>query len=187
MSPTPRPVPTTLIVVSDRAAAGTRPDATAGLLAPALAAAGFSLGATVVVPDERPRIAAAIRAAAAGGGLVLTTGGTGVAPRDVTPEATRDVVEREVPGIVEEIRRRSAERTIKALGSRAVAGTLGRALVLNLPGRPEGAVESFGFVAPVLAHLIDLLAGPVADASHAPEAPARPPSPSGHGAGRPGP
>ena len=171
MSPVPRPVPTTLIVVSDRAAAGTRPDATAGLLAPVLEARGFRLAATVVVPDERPRLAQAIRDAAAAGGLVLTTGGTGIAPRDVTPEATRDVIEREVPGLPEEIRRRSAEKTLKALGSRAVAGTLGRALVLNLPGRPAGAVEAFEFVADVLGHLVDLLAGPVADASHEPTPP----------------
>jgi molybdopterin biosynthesis enzyme MoaB len=78
------------------------------------------------------------------------------------------VIEKEVPGLVEEIRRRSAQMSIKAIGSRAVAGTLGRALVLNLPGRPEGAVEAFSFVAPVLGHLIDLLRGPVADSSHAP-------------------
>ena len=161
---------TALIVVSDRAAAGTRPDATAGLLRPVLAARGFDLEEVVVVPDERPAIAQAIRSCAATGGLVLTTGGTGVAPRDVTPEATRDVIEKEVPGVVEEIRRRSAERTLKAIGSRAVAGTVGKALVLNLPGRPEGAVEAFEFVAPVLGHLIDLLRGPVADESHRPTA-----------------
>lgn len=157
-----------LLVVSDRAAAGTRPDSTAALLAPVVAAAGFSLDDVVVVPDEIPAIVEALRARALRGGLVLTTGGTGVAPRDVTPEATRQVIEKEVPGLPEEIRRRSAASTLKALGSRAIAGTSGRALILNLPGRPEGAVEAFGFVAGVLPHLVDLLQGPVADSSHAP-------------------
>jgi molybdenum cofactor synthesis domain-containing protein len=159
---------TTLVVVSDRAAAGTRPDETAALLRPVLAAAGFDLGTVVVVPDDGPRIEEALRTAARRGGLVLTTGGTGVAPRDVTPEATRRVIEKEVPGLVEHVRARSAATHPKALGSRAVAGTAGRALVLNLPGRPEGAVEAFGFVAEVLPHLLDLLAGPVEDRSHLP-------------------
>ncbi len=164
------PLRTVLIVVSDRAAAGLRPDATAALLRPVLAAQGCDLAAVVVVPDERERIAFAIRAAAAEADLVLTTGGTGVAPRDVTPEATRDALDLEVPGLGEEMRRQSAARTPKALGSRALGGVLGRAVVVNLPGRPEGAVECFGFVAPVLAHLSALRRGPVADASHDPTA-----------------
>lgn len=164
------PLAVVLIVVSDRAAQGVRPDRTAGLLAPALAERGMRLLESVVVPDERQEIAAAIRAAAARAPVVLTTGGTGVAPRDVTPEATRDVLDLEVPGLGEELRRRSAETNVKALGSRAVGGVLGRAVVLNLPGRPEGAVECLGFVAPVLAHLVALRRGPVADASHEPRA-----------------
>ena len=162
------PIPVVLIVVSDRASAGTRPDRTADLLRPVLVDAGFALAETVVVPDERPRIAAAIRTAAARAPLVLTTGGTGVAPRDVTPEATRDVLEAEVPGLGEEMRRKSALVNPKALGSRALGGVLGRSVVLNLPGRPEGAVECFGHVVPVLAHLVALRRGPVADASHDP-------------------
>ena len=157
-----------LLVVSDRAAAGSRPDATAALLRPALAAAGFDLEDVVVVPDEGPRIVEALRARLGAFPLVLTTGGTGVAPRDVTPEATRQVLEKEVPGLVEEIRRRSAAANLKAIGSRAVAGVAGRSLVLNLPGRPEGAVEAFGFVAGVLPHLIDVLRGPVDDSAHRP-------------------
>jgi molybdenum cofactor biosynthesis protein B len=165
------PIPTVLIVVSDRASAGTRPDRTAGLLAPVLAAAGFALVETVVVPDERPRIAAALRTAAARASLVLTTGGTGVAPRDVTPEATREVLDAEVPGLGEEMRRRSAAQNPKSLGSRALGGVLGQSVVLNLPGRPEGAVECFGHVAPVLGHLVHLRRGPVADAAHDPGRP----------------
>ncbi len=172
MKPAPGPPtrrrPAALIVVSDRAAAGTRPDETAALLLPLLSAAGFDLADVVVVPDEVDRIEDALRAQALKGRLVLTTGGTGVAPRDVTPEATRRVIEKEVPGIAEEIRRRSAERNLKALGSRALSGTAGRSLVVNLPGRPAGAVEAFGFVAGVLPHLVDLLSGPVPDDSHDP-------------------
>jgi molybdenum cofactor synthesis domain-containing protein len=156
------------VVVSDRAAAGARPDATEALLRPALSAAGFDLVETVVVPDEADRIEAALRTLVARGGLVLTTGGTGVAPRDVTPEATRRVIEKEVPGLAEHVRARSAETNLKALGSRSLAGVAGRALVLNLPGRPEGAVEALGFVAGALGHLIDLVGGPVPDGSHDP-------------------
>lgn len=168
MPTTPRRHRTALLVVSDRAAAGTRPDATAALLRPALAERGFDLEEVVVVPDEIPRIVEALRARVGRFGLLLTTGGTGVAPRDVTPEATRLVIEKEVPGLAEEIRRQSVAVNLKALGSRALAGTVGTSLVLNLPGRPEGAVEAFSFVAAALGHLIDLLGGPVSDASHAP-------------------
>lgn len=161
---------TVLIVVSDRAAQGLRQDATAELLRPALAEQGCDLVEVVVVADERGPIAAAIRAAAAHAALVLTTGGTGVALRDVTPEATRDVLDVEVPGLGEEMRRRSAVLTPMALGSRALGGVVGRAVVLNLPGRPAGALECFGFVAPALAHLAALRRGPVEDASHDPSA-----------------
>ena len=170
MSIPPRRYATVLFVVSDRAAAGTRPDATAALLRPVLAAARFDLAEVVVVPDERPLIAAGLRARVDRFALLLTTGGTGVAPRDVTPEASLDVIERPVPGLVEEIRRRSAASNPKAIGSRAVAGVVSRSLVLNLPGRPEGAVEAFGFVASVLPHLLDLLLGPVPDVTHTPGA-----------------
>jgi molybdenum cofactor synthesis domain-containing protein len=159
---------TALLVVSDRAASGARPDATTDLLRPALAAAGFDLDEAVVVPDEADRIEEALRARIGRCDLLLTTGGTGVAPRDVTPDATRRVLEREVPGLCEEIRRRGAASNPKAIGSRAVAGAAGTTLVLNLPGRPAGAVESFGVVAGVLPHLIDLLHGRAGDASHAP-------------------
>jgi molybdenum cofactor synthesis domain-containing protein len=156
----------TLIVVSDRAASGERADETAALLGPELERAGFVLARVEVVPDERARIAAALAAAAARTPVVLTTGGTGVGPRDVTPEATRDVLDLEIPGLAEVMRRRSLESTIHAVGSRAVAGAVGRALVLNLPGRPRGAVECFAAVAPALPHLVAVRRGPVDDASH---------------------
>jgi molybdenum cofactor synthesis domain-containing protein len=155
-------------VVSDRAASGERPDATADALREALAGAGFDLEDVLVVPDEAPRIVDALRVRVGRYDLVLTTGGTGVAPRDVTPEATREVIEKEVPGLAEEMRRRGATTNPRAIGSRAVAGVARSSIVLNLPGRPQGAVESFGFVAPVLGHLVDLLRGRAGDASHAP-------------------
>ena len=157
---------TTVIVVSDRAASGERADETAEQLRPVLAEARFDLVDVVVVPDERAAIGAAIRAAAAVTPLVLTTGGTGVSDRDVTPEATRDVVEFEIPGLGEAMRAGSLALTIHAVGSRATAGALGRAIVVNLPGRPKGAIECFGFVAKALPHLVSVRRGPVADASH---------------------
>lgn len=164
------PTPCILFVVSDRAARGERADRTAELLRPLLVGAGFDLVDVAVVPDERELLADALRDACTRAGLVLTTGGTGVAARDVTPEATRDVLEIEIPGLGEAMRRRSLETTSKALGSRAVAGARGRAIVLNLPGRPEGAVECLGTVLEALPHLVALRRGPVDDASHEPEA-----------------
>jgi len=157
-----------LVVVSDRAASGERADRTADLLRPALGDAGFEVLRVVIVPDERAQIAMALRHAAAEAALVLTTGGTGVAPRDVTPEATRDVIDYEIPGLGEAMRSGSARRTVHAWGSRALAGVFGRSLVVNLPGRPEGALECFQILAPVLPHLVSVRRGPVSDESHAP-------------------
>ena len=161
-------IQTTLLVISDRAATGERADLTADALRPVLLERGFVLAEVGIVPDERAEIAAAIRAAAAHSALVLTTGGTGVSARDVTPEATRDVIEYEIPGLGEEMRRQSLGKTPHALGSRALGGVLGPAVVLNLPGRPGGAVECFGFVAAALPHLSAVRRGPVSDQSHLP-------------------
>jgi molybdenum cofactor synthesis domain-containing protein len=160
--------PAVLLVISDRAARGERRDETEALLRPVLAEAGFDLAPARVVPDEADAIAAALTEAAATARLVLTTGGTGVGPRDVTPEATRRVLDLELPGLGEEMRRQSVETTIKALGSRALGGVRGRAVVLNLPGRPAGAVECFRAVAGALGHLIALRQGPVSDDAHTP-------------------
>lgn len=160
------PWPTALLVVSDRAARGERADETADALRPVLAAHGFDLTHLGVVPDERGAIAAAIESAARDHAAVFTTGGTGVARRDVTPEATRDVLDLEVPGLGESMRAKSLAITPHALGSRALGGFVGAALVLNLPGRPSGAIECFLFVAPALSHLIRVRRGPVPDASH---------------------
>lgn len=152
-----------VLTVSDRSSRGERADATGPALRDALSALGFEVTLAPAVADERREIAARLKELAAEHDLVVTTGGTGLGPRDVTPEATRDVIDREAPGFAEEMRRRSVAATPRAILSRATAGTIGRALVLNLPGSPTGAVECLGFVAPVLAHAVKVLGGGVRD------------------------
>ena len=159
-------IETAILVVSDRAATGERADETAEALRPVLEAAGFRVQAVQVVPDDREQLAKALVEQATWYPLVLTTGGTGIAPRDVTPEATRDVLDFEIPGLAEEMRRQSVYRTIHAVGSQAVAGVRGRAVIVNLPGRPKGALECFGFIAKALPHLVALRRGPVSDETH---------------------
>ena len=147
-----------MLTVSDGVSEGTREDRSGELLDELLRAEGFEVERRIV-PDDRDTIAAAIVDLAGRSQLVLTTGGTGLAPRDVTPEATRDVLEREAPGLAEAIRADSAARTPHALLSRGVAGTRGSALVVNLPGSTGGCRDGFAVLGPLLPHALELLAG----------------------------
>lgn len=148
-----------VVTVSDGVAAGVREDASGATLEARLLALGLVVD-RVVVPDERDEIAEAIRAGARDHELVLTTGGTGLTPRDVTPQATQRVIDHEVPGLAEAMRAAGRASTPLADLSRGVVGVLGRALVANLPGSPRGAIESFAALEPVLEHAFETLAGP---------------------------
>jgi molybdenum cofactor synthesis domain-containing protein len=147
-----------VLTVSDGVHAGEREDASGDLLESLLRADGFDV-VRRVVPDERETIAAAIAELAGDSLLVLTTGGTGFAPRDVTPEATASVIEREAPGIAEAIRSDALERTPHALLSRGLAGLRGATLVVNLPGSPGGCRDGFAVLQPALRHGLELAAG----------------------------
>jgi molybdopterin adenylyltransferase len=148
-----------ILTISDRSARGERADLSGPALADFVHARGWSAPLADVVPDDRLTIASTLTAWCARGDLdvILTTGGTGFAPRDVTPEATRDMIEREAPGLAEAIRAGSLKVTAHAMLSRAVAGIRGRTLIINLPGSPKGAVESLQVVADVLEHAVQLL------------------------------
>ena len=147
-----------VLTVSDGVAAGSREDRSGDLLAELLSGDGFEVEREVV-PDERDEVAAAIERLAGEARLVLTTGGTGVAPRDVTPEATRSVLDREAPGIAEAIRADARAKTPHGLLSRGVAGVRGHTLVVNLPGSTGGCRDGFAVLRPALRHALDLLAG----------------------------
>ena len=153
-----------VITVSDRCWRGEREDRSGPAVCELLAAAGYALEPLGLVPDEADRIAEAlIEAAAADIALIVTTGGTGFAPRDVTPEATLRVCERLTPGIPEAMRAASLRITPRAILSRAAAGIRGRSLILNLPGSPKAAKENLEAVLPALDHGLTMLRGEPGD------------------------
>ena len=148
-----------VITVSTRAAGGTYTDESGPVVAQLLRDSGFDVADIIVIPDGRQTVGDAIRAATAGADVVVTTGGTGLSPTDVTPEATLDVVDRVVPGLAELMRAASLAVTPMAALSRAAAGTLGATLVINLPGSPKAARENLEAVLPVLGHAVEQLRG----------------------------
>ena len=145
-----------VLTVSDRVSRGEAEDGSGDALAELLAGDGYDV-VRCVVPDEADQIASAIVELARDAALVLTTGGTGVAPRDVTPEATRTALEREVPGIAEALRAASIAKTPHGLLSRGVAGTRGGTLVVNLPGSTGGCRDGYAMLQPALGHALSLL------------------------------
>jgi len=145
-----------VLTVSDRVSRGEAEDGSGDTLAALLAADGYDV-ARRVVPDEAGEIATAIEELAGEAAFVLTTGGTGIAPRDVTPEATRSVLEREAPGIAQALRADSIAKTPHGLLSRGVAGVLGSTLVVNLPGSTGGCRDGYAILRPALGHALSLL------------------------------
>jgi molybdenum cofactor synthesis domain-containing protein len=148
-----------VVTVSDRCARGERPDESGPAVREILEKAGFSVVRMLIVPDERPEIERALTEGAAEADLIMTTGGTGFSPRDVTPEATSAVCDRMAPGIPEAMRAASLRITPLAMLSRAAAGIRGSCLIVNLPGSTRAARENLEAVAGALTHGIDMLRG----------------------------
>ncbi len=164
MSSTPeRPrIRAAVLTISDSSAKGTRADLSGPAVEHTLREHGFEIVVTEIVPDEQNQIERALLRLAAQAPLVVTTGGTGIGPRDVTPEATRAVCDRLVEGVPERMRAEGARHTPMAALSRALCGIAGESLILNLPGSPKGAVESLNVVIDILPHAIDLARGKTA-------------------------
>ncbi|MBI4336459.1 MAG: MogA/MoaB family molybdenum cofactor biosynthesis protein [Chloroflexi bacterium] len=146
-----------VLTISDASARGQRQDTSGQAIREVMGAAGYQVRRYAVVPDDPDAIVRHLEAWSAEVDLVLTTGGTGLGPRDVTPEATLKAVERLVPGIPEAMRQETARQTPMAWLSRAVAGTRGQCLVINLPGSPRAVRECLGVVLPLLPHALDIL------------------------------
>ncbi len=150
-----------VLTISDSVTAGTREDRSGPAVAERLSQLGWTVAAMESIPDDAPSISRRLATLADGNDVsaVFTTGGTGISVRDVTPEATRSVLDREIPGIAECMRLEGRSSTPLAVLSRATAGTRGRVLIVNLPGSPRGAVESLNAIVDVVPHVLDLLRG----------------------------
>jgi molybdopterin adenylyltransferase len=152
-----------VLTISDSVSAGTRQDRSGPAVRERLEQLGWSVSVVETIPDEAAQIGARLATLADGGQVaaIFTTGGTGITPRDVTPEATRGVIEREIPGFGELMRSHGAHFTPLAMLSRSMAGTRGRVLIVNLPGSPKGAVESLDAIVELVPHVLELLGGRV--------------------------
>jgi molybdenum cofactor synthesis domain-containing protein len=153
------PISTAILTISDSAHQGTREDLSGPALADFLKQKGFSVLSRDVLPDNQGRISATLIQMAEVAQFIVTTGGTGISLRDVTPEATAAVCDKQLPGIAELMRSEGLKKTAFAPLSRAICGTRGKSLILNLPGNPKGAVESLSAVLHLVPHAIDLLQG----------------------------
>lgn len=150
-----------IITVSDRGSRGEREDRSGPEIDGMIRTMGMAIVGRAIIPDEKEMISQTLREWCEGdkADLILTTGGTGVSPRDVTPDATREVIDREIPGMGEAMRRQSADITPHAMISRALAGIRGRTLIINLPGSPKGARENLSALMPALVHAIEKIKG----------------------------
>ena len=160
-----------VLTISDSVSAGTRNDRSGPAVRERLEQLGWRVSVIETIPDEAAEISRRLATLADGGQVaaIFTTGGTGLAPRDVTPEATRAVVDREIPGFGELMRAKGRESTPLASLSRSLAGTRGRVLVVNLPGSPKGAVESLDAIVELVPHVLELLRGQTEHASVRPD------------------
>ncbi len=158
-----------ILTLSDRSARGERADVSGPVLADLIRAQNWIVAEQLILPDDESAIRAALTGWADSGrfDIILTTGGTGFALRDVTPEATRAVIQRDAPGLAEVMRSESLKKTPHAMLSRAIAGIRGRTLIVNLPGSPKGAIENLQTILPVLPHAVQLLQDdPFSESSH---------------------